>query len=934
MSADDSSENEPSRETPRTRDQPRRLGNYVIERQLGKGGMGQVFLAWHTVIRRPCAVKILHASQGEQQTAVARFEREVQLSAALTHPNTITIHDYGRTEDDQFYYVMEYLAGLDLQELIERFGPVPPARAAFILAQALGSLSEAHSRGIIHRDIKPSNIFLTHRGGLHDFVKVLDFGIAKQIDLDQAAGLTATGMVVGSPRYIAPEAVYGAEKIDGRADIYSLGAVAYWILTGKPPFTSASSIELIVEHVKTIPQRPSEVSENPIPPELDEIVMKCLEKKPEDRFQTAAEMDEALRAIDFDDAWTEGKAREWWELHGIVGHDLAEPAVTDEELVVESVGARRPLLALRAVAVTGAALVVALGITAALVLIRSDGSSPIGITPLHKQLTFVGEVGVSALSPNGDVIAYSTTRPDGDAKVLVRDIAGGSPLELASHEHFMSMRWSPDGSELLYYAWSDSGAQVSGGAFLVPRFGGPARPMRGVANIFTWSPDGSQIGSIGITSKFILLSDKSTGNTTSIDLGGSFLWLRDLDWSPGGGLIAFLTEDSARHAIWTITVNGDQQQLVIEDTVELASPRWSPKGDAIYYLRSQGLTQELRRIAVSSGGSPQGFTASVMSGLQVSGGAGEWWSSFTLSTDGKQLLYTKETAYSNLWLLALEGSEGGEIGKEQLTTGTSLKSGGSISPDGKRIAFSVAEPDRENIFTMPLEGGPVKQVTFMEAINSDPVWSPDGRRLAFGSEQGGVRTVWTVSADGGDLQQFSETRLGPRETFALAWSPVNEILYLRPGNRNFHFLDPSTGQERPLVRNDSVGRMDFPYYSPDGKTVAVHWSQYFAGIHGLWMISLVDDWQASVLEGFLIPLGWSADGSWIFAVEGGKRELLKVPAVADATPTTVGTLPFDYDLMGLSYCTAITSDGKQAVCVLTEKQSDAWLVENFDPEMR
>jgi len=840
---------------------------YEVERELGSGGMGTVFLAHDPQLDRRVAIKILK-SDFASDTASERFLREARTLARLSHPNVVPVYQAGEA-DGISYYVMEYVEGETLRARLKR-GPMSKDEALKLANDLLSALEAAHERGIVHRDVKPSNIFLVGEKAL-----LGDFGIAKPTE-DSGEGLTASGQRIGTPGYMAPEQVGGGE-VTPATDIYAAGIVIYEAFTGRRWSMLSPT---------------GEADWSGVPSEFIKALSHALAWSPEDRWPDSSAFRRAV------------------------------------------IRGRRPLLALRAVAVTGAALVVALGITAALVLIRSDGSSPIGLSPVHKQLTFVGEVGVSALSPNGDVIAYSTTQPDGDAKVLVRDIAGGSPLELASHEHFMSMRWSPDGSELLYYAWSDSGARVTGGAFLVPRFGGPARPMRGVANIFTWSPDGSQIGSIGIASKFILLSDKSTGNTTSIDLGGSFLWLRDLDWSPGGGLIAFLTEDSARHAIWTITVNGDQQQLVIEDTVELASPRWSPKGNAIYYLRSQGLTQELRRIAVSSGGSPQGFAASVMSGLQVGGGAGEWWSSFTLSTDGKQLLYTKETAYSNLWLLTVEGSEGGEIGKEQLTTGTSLKSGGSISPDGKRIAFSVAETDRENIFTMPLEGGPVKRVTFMEAINSDPVWSPDGRRLAFGSEQGGARTVWTVSADGGDLQQFSETRLGPRETFALAWSPVNEILYLRPGNRNFHFLDPSTGQERPLVRNDSVGRMDFPYYSPDGKTVAVHWSQYFAGVHGLWMISLVDDWQASVLDGFLIPLGWSADGSWIFAVEGGKRELLKVPAVADATPTTVGTLPFDYDLMGLSYCTAITSDGKQAVCVVTEKQSDAWLVENFDPEMR
>ena len=225
---------------------------------------------------------------------MARFEREVRLSSTLTHPNTITIYDFGRTQDNEFYYAMEYLEGLDLQELVEQYGPVPAPRTAFILAQVASSLAEAHSRDIVHRDIKPSNIFLTRRGGLYDFVKVLDFGLAKEMDADAtSAVLTQSGVIFGTPLYISPETVYGQDEVDGRADIYNLGGVAYWMLTGQPPFSSSRSVEVLIDHVKTIPKRPSEISELDIPPELDEIVMKCLEKKPEDRFRTAEELEEA-----------------------------------------------------------------------------------------------------------------------------------------------------------------------------------------------------------------------------------------------------------------------------------------------------------------------------------------------------------------------------------------------------------------------------------------------------------------------------------------------------------------------------------------------------------------------------------------------------------------------------------------------------------------
>ncbi|MFQ5890288.1 MAG: serine/threonine-protein kinase [Gemmatimonadota bacterium] len=293
----------------------RRLGNYLIRRELGEGGMGKVFEAQHALLCRPTAVKVLRGAPGGDTEALARFEREVRLSSSLTHPNTITIYDFGRAEDDTFFYAMEYLEGMDVEELVGRFGALPAPRVAHLLIQVCGSLSEAHSQGIIHRDLKPSNIFVTRRGGLYDFVKVLDFGLAKQVRSDADVRLTRTGVVFGTPLYLAPETVYGTKTPDSRADLYSLGGTAYWMLTGRPPFEAESPVEVMIEHVKTLPRRPSEASELPIQPEMDAIVMRCLEKKPEDRFQTAAELAGALRGIEIVEPWTQEEARKWWELH-------------------------------------------------------------------------------------------------------------------------------------------------------------------------------------------------------------------------------------------------------------------------------------------------------------------------------------------------------------------------------------------------------------------------------------------------------------------------------------------------------------------------------------------------------------------------------------------------------------------------------------------
>lgn len=310
----------------RTAHEAQRFGSYVVREEIGRGGMGKVFKAEHALMCRPAAVKVLRESTGVVN-ALERFEREVHLSSDLSHPNTITIFDFGHTSDNSFYYAMEYLEGMDLDELVQRFGPIGSARVIHLLLQVCGSLKEAHGRGIIHRDLKPSNIYLTERGGIYDFVKVLDFGIAKQVsaaadrpEAPEEGMLTEEGKMVGTPRYMAPEAYMGDGDLDPRSDIYGLGAIAYWLLTGRPPFIDPAPLVLLRKLLTTEPQKPSELAELPIPTELDEVVIRCLRTDAQDRYQTVEELERALGAIDTTEPWSARRAQDWWELHGQPTH--------------------------------------------------------------------------------------------------------------------------------------------------------------------------------------------------------------------------------------------------------------------------------------------------------------------------------------------------------------------------------------------------------------------------------------------------------------------------------------------------------------------------------------------------------------------------------------------------------------------------------------
>jgi len=288
----------------------RQFGQYRLLSPLGEGGMGQVYLAEHQLLKRPCAIKLIRPEQAGNPQSLARFEREVRATAKLTHWNTIDIYDYGRTADGTFYYVMEYLPGLDLGQLVSRFGPLPPARVIHLLRQLCAALREAHLAGLIHRDIKPSNVIVTTRGGVYDVVKLLDFGLAKPIADEEATRLTQEGVIAGTPRFISPEQCSARGHIDARSDIYSLGAVAYVLLTGRPPFDQRNAVDLVLAHIRD-PVPPLSHGTANIPEDLERIVLRCLAKQPQERFSSVEALDAALGACAAAGRWTQEQARTW-----------------------------------------------------------------------------------------------------------------------------------------------------------------------------------------------------------------------------------------------------------------------------------------------------------------------------------------------------------------------------------------------------------------------------------------------------------------------------------------------------------------------------------------------------------------------------------------------------------------------------------------------
>lgn len=290
----------------------RQLGQYSLEKKIGEGAMGSVYRAHHAMLQRPTAVKIIDSSMTTQMNVV-RFEREVRLTSRLNHPNTIVIYDYGRAPKGVLFFAMEYLDGLSLETLVERFGPQPDGRVIHILSQICGSLEEAHRLGLIHRDIKPQNVMLCRRGGVPDFAKLLDFGVAKAISGPDQQNLTTVGLHVGTPLYMSPESIREPESAGRAGDLYSLGAVGYFLLTGTPVFKSGHMLEILRQHVEVAPEPPSERLGKLISAELEALILQCLAKSPTERPPSAAALAEALDHCQPLASWTSAIANRWWD---------------------------------------------------------------------------------------------------------------------------------------------------------------------------------------------------------------------------------------------------------------------------------------------------------------------------------------------------------------------------------------------------------------------------------------------------------------------------------------------------------------------------------------------------------------------------------------------------------------------------------------------
>jgi Tol biopolymer transport system component len=768
------------------------LGHYTILARIGKGGMGEVYLAHDQKLDRRVALKVLppELAGGERQV---RFAREAKALAALNHPNIVTVHS---VEEDRGipFITMELVEGSTLADRLPRRDGWPLDRFFDLAIPIADAVAAAHQHGIVHRDLKPGNVMVTADGR----VKVLDFGLARQAEASAGAETitnSETGLVVGTANYMSPEQARG-QSVDARSDIFSLGIVFHEMLTGSRPFVGSTPTEVLSSIIKDAPP-PVSTMRAGIPRELTRLVRRCLAKDPARRIQSVVdirnELEELKREMDS-------------------GELVAEPRPAP----VDGGRTRRAWWA------AGAAVVIlALGGITGWMLTERRQIAGVRLTN-PRQLTFsAGVESFPTWSPDGGRIAYVSNQRGND-DIWVVPAAGGAPVPFTADHAGDDTQpaWSPDGNQIAFRSDRDGG-----GVYVMPALGGRPERLspRGSpdGNSPQWSADGTELAYMRREpdGNFIEIVSLATRQTRRVPVPGESGNRWDLSWSRDGRFFAYVRaggRDSDANRLWVLRVSDGQAFAVTDGTTGEWSPTWSVDGRTLFFLSNRGGSVDLWQQPLSAQGTPDGEAVPLTVGIGMRAAA--------LSADGRRLAYERGRQVANVWRVPiLADREAVWEDAEQVTSDEAHVGNLDLFPDGERLVMSSDRAGSPDLWLAATDGTEMRQLTADRAPDGAPRISPDGSQIAFHSNRQGNQDIWVLPVDGGPATRLTSR---PLSDHSPSWSPDSGMIAFygatTDGGASL-FVVPASGGEPSRITTGEVSRY-FPQWSPDGK-----WFYYASG---------------------------------------------------------------------------------------------------------
>jgi eukaryotic-like serine/threonine-protein kinase len=864
-------------------------GGYKITEELGGGGMSRVFVATEVELGRDVVVKVLPPDLGAGLN-IDRFRREIQMAARLQHPHIVPLLAAG-AKDGLLYYTMPRIEGETLRSRILRSGELPIGECVRLIRDVADALEYAHAHGVVHRDIKPENVLVSGHHAL-----VTDFGVAKALSAATGqANLTSIGVALGTPTYMSPEQATADPMTDHRTDIYALGVLGYELLAGRPPFSGNNPQQVLAAHVTDVPVPISRHRAN-VPPALASLIMRCLEKKPADRFQTAEEVREQLEFV------------------GTPSGGTVPTQAVAAAAPVRAAPSRKKIAVFAGVA----ALLLLGSLVASRYLGGGRQEFEVGAT---QQIT--NEPGVEitpALSPDGKMLAYAGGDPS-NLTVFVRQVSGGQAIPLAKG---IAPQWSPDGSKLAY---TDS----SGGIAIVPALGGSPQRLidrreGGFLGSPAWSHDGKFLAYVDHVENFdaegILVANADGSEPRRIM---TVKEVHSLSWSPDDSRLAFVMGNAAHiygqdqfgniapSRVWTVGRDGKGAAPLTDSIHHSVSPVWTSDGGGVLYVSNIRGGRDLYYQRVrgnKADGPPQRLTT----GLRIHG--------IAVGGDGR-VAYSVWNTNVGIWSLPFPRSGTASIATAHPITSASERiEAVRVSPDGQWVAFDSDRSGNMDIYKMRIDGTGLQQLTRNPADEFQPSWSPDGRQIVFHSWRSGNRDLYAMSADGSSERMLAG---GPAHEFSGVYSPDGSqiVFYADRTGRPEIFVVPATGG---AVKQLTKEGGDVPVWSPDGKFIAYQGPDVAlrvvpaqGGPERVLVAPAVLGWVSMVN-------GWSADSRKIyFRVQARDGSLNIAQAPLDGGKPSL-LVRFD-DAERKAYRSDFSTDGKNIYVTIGKHEADIWVMD-------